>query len=97
MRFIIHLKVENLVKQKKESKNDVQAARQSLNDIAKKTFEVDIKQFIKNKEITILKDVYTGQTFTTAVYVDLKKEKYDELRNELRKLDIVDMIELDFN
>lgn len=93
-KHLIHLKVEDYESAKKEKANVVEAAKKILVDNAKKAFALALEPYSKTKEIVLLDEEYDGPIFGTAVFIELKDDKFDELRDVLRQMDIVEIIEV---
>lgn len=93
VRYVIHLKVEYYEPQKKEKKADVETGRKSNVDDSRKAFSVALKANLQNEEALLIKEEYIGPSFTTAVLVDINREKRYEVLDKLRTIDLIDVME----
>lgn len=71
----------------------MEIGRQGNVDDSRKAFGLALKTNFQNEEVLILKEEYQGPTFSTAVLVDISKDKLYDVVEKLRSIDVVDVIE----
>jgi hypothetical protein len=93
IRYIIHLKVEYYEPKTKEMKSDIAAGVQTNADASVEIFKKQITELMKTKDVALVEKEFKGQTFGTAIYLDLLEEKLENILGALRVIDVVDIIE----
>lgn len=90
LKYIIHLRVPYYDYTKNESQKTINIEQDKLNNQALKEFSADLA---KIDGIKLSNEEYTGQTIRKAAIVEIDEKNLDNILNQLRTLETVDIIE----
>ena len=96
MKYIIHLKLEDSDPDPKAKRAEKEAHFSALQERARIEFVRTVRETFRSKELVILNEPYTGQTFTIGIFVNIDDNVRDSVVDTLRGFGTIDTIEVEF-